>query len=160
MEYTSVCLKDSMFSRFILDSKTSGAIYLAVPTYRRRDWGELTSWNCNSCFGFHCDLTSVFTETVPFDMYPKIQAILGTGHISCCQETLALSWLPTYLHLSWWGKKIVLFSSLSKQFSHWQVFLLFGYSQINSDLWAWSNCCWPSVFQMSKKHIVWYCTEY
>lgn len=104
MEYTSVCLKDSMFSRFILDSKTSGAIYLAVPTYRRRNWGDLTSWNCNSCFGFHCDLTSAFTETVPFDMYPKFQAILGTDHIFCCQGNLALSWLPTYLHLSWWGK--------------------------------------------------------
>lgn len=35
----------------------------------------------------------------------KIQAILGTGHIFCCQGNLALSWLPTYLHLSWWGRK-------------------------------------------------------
>lgn len=32
MEYTSACLKDSMFSRLILDSNTSGAMYLAVPT--------------------------------------------------------------------------------------------------------------------------------
>jgi len=41
MEYTSVCLKDSTFSRFILDSRTSGAMYLAVPTYSRGDQGEL-----------------------------------------------------------------------------------------------------------------------
>lgn len=85
MEYTSVCLKDSMFSRFILDSKTSGAIYLAVPTYRRRDWGELTSWNCNSCFGFHCDLTSAFTETVPFDMYPKFRLYLAQAIFSAAR---------------------------------------------------------------------------
>lgn len=85
MEYTSVCLKDSMFSRFILDSKTSGAIYLAVPTYRRRDWGELTSWNCNSCFGFRCDLTSAFTETVPFDMYPKFRLYLAQAIFSAAR---------------------------------------------------------------------------
>lgn len=37
MEYTSACLKDSMFSRLILDSNTSGAMYLAVPTWKIRE---------------------------------------------------------------------------------------------------------------------------
>lgn len=114
MEYTSVCLKDSTFSKFILDSRTSGAMYLAVPTCRRGDWGELRSCNCNSCFGFCCDLTSAFTETVPFDMYPKVQAILGTDHTFLLPGESGIVLTTNLLAPPSVKKKKALFSSLSK----------------------------------------------